>query len=74
LHRAIGQVVEVGCAGIAAADDRFAGQVLYLEWRRDTLLDGYVIPEQDLEFLSAPRPEFPPMLLHDASHSDRAAV
>jgi hypothetical protein len=46
-------MVEVGCAGIAPAHDRFAGQQLYLEWRRDDLFDGYLIPEQDLEFLPA---------------------
>jgi hypothetical protein len=74
LHLAIGQVVEVGCAGIAAPGDRFAGQVLYLEWRHDTLLDGYVIPEQDLEFLTPSRPEVPPLLLQYTSDADRAAV
>jgi hypothetical protein len=54
LHRAIGQLLEVGCAGVAPATDRFAGQALYLEWRRDDLLQGYLIPEQDLEFLPSP--------------------
>ena len=53
LHRAIGQLVEVGCAGIAASNERFAGQRLFLEWRRDELFDGYLIPQQDLEFLPA---------------------
>jgi hypothetical protein len=51
LERAIGQVVEVGYAGIAPAGEMFAGQALYLEWRSDDVLDGYLIPEQDLEFL-----------------------
>lgn len=54
LHRTIGQLVEVGCVGVAPANDRFAGQPLYLEWRRDDLLGGYLIPEQDLEFVPAP--------------------
>ena len=54
LQRAIGQLVEFGCAGVAPAGDRFAGQPLFMEWRRDDLFDGYLIPEQDLEFLPAP--------------------
>jgi hypothetical protein len=55
LHRAIGQLLEVGCAGVALANEKFAGQALYLEWRRDDFFQGYLIPEQDLEFLPAPR-------------------
>jgi len=51
LERAIGQIVEVGYAGIAPRGEMFAGQALYLEWRSDEVLDGYLIPEQDLEFL-----------------------
>jgi hypothetical protein len=51
LERAIGQVIEVGYAGIAAKGEMFAGQALYLEWRSDDILDGFLIPEQDLEFL-----------------------
>ena len=51
LERAIGQIVEVGYAGIAPPGEMFAGQALYLEWRSDDVLDGYLIPEQDLEFL-----------------------
>jgi len=51
LERAIGQIVEVGYAGIAPSGEMFAGQALYLEWRSDDVLDGYLIPEQDLEFL-----------------------
>jgi len=53
LRPAIGQQLEVGCAGVASADEKFAGQALYLEWRRDDLFQGYLIPEQDLEFLPA---------------------
>jgi hypothetical protein len=61
LHRAIGQSVEVGSAGVAPAHDRFAGQPLYLEWRRDDVFGGYLIPEQDLEFLPpGTRPAFSP--------------
>jgi hypothetical protein len=52
LKRAIGQVVEVGYAGIAEQDGPFPGEALYLEWRRDEVLDGFLIPEQDLEFLA----------------------
>jgi len=55
VKRAIGQVVEVGFAGIAASGEIFAGQALYLEWRSDRLLDGFLIPEQDLEFLDRGR-------------------
>jgi hypothetical protein len=51
LTRAIGQVMEVGFAGFASKSDVFAGQAMYLEWRSDDILDGYLIPEQDLEFL-----------------------
>jgi hypothetical protein len=50
LYPAIGQVVEVACAGVAPSDDKFAGQALYMEWRRDDVFGGYLIPEQDLEF------------------------
>ena len=53
LRVAIGQVVEFGCAGVAPIGERFAGQPLYMEWRRDDLFGGYLIPEQDLEFLPA---------------------
>ena len=52
LQRAVGQVVEVGFAGIAKDGEPFAGQALYLEWRRDDILAGFLIPEQDLEFLA----------------------
>jgi len=61
LEPAIGQVVELGFAGVAPAEDIYAGQNLYLEWRRDTLLRGFVIPEQDLQFVEAARPK-PAML------------
>ena len=51
LTRAVGQIIEVGFAGFAPKGEMFAGQALYLEWRSDDILDGYLIPEQDLEFL-----------------------
>jgi hypothetical protein len=51
LERAVGKVVELGFAGIAPKGETFAGQALYLEWRSDDILDGFLIPEQDLEFL-----------------------
>ena len=54
LRAAVGAVVEFGFAGEAGAGERFAGQALYLEWRQDAVLHGFLIPEQDLEFLSAP--------------------
>jgi hypothetical protein len=51
LHGAIGRVIEFGFAGIAPAEEPFGGQELYLEWCRDDVLGGFVIPAQDLEFL-----------------------
>ena len=51
LSRATGRVTEFGFAGIAGPDSPFAGQALYLEWRTDAMLDGFLIPEQDLQFL-----------------------
>src|SRR5438093_11625818 len=54
LHQAIGRIVEFGFAGVAPASDPFAGQPLYLEWCRDDVFDGFMIPEQDLEFLKGP--------------------
>jgi hypothetical protein len=50
LRAAIGCVVEVGFAGVAQSGDPFAGQSLFLEWCRDQVFDGFLIPEQDLEF------------------------
>lgn len=52
LTRAAGRVVEFGFAGIAGPESPFAGQAMYLEWRTDATLDGFLIPEQDLEFLN----------------------
>jgi hypothetical protein len=56
LINAIGREVEVAFAGTAEAGDPFAGQRLYLEWRSDDVLDGFLIPEEDLEFLGSQRP------------------
>ena len=50
LRDAAGKVVEVGFAGMALTGQPFAGQALYLEWRKDDTFDGFLIPEQDLEF------------------------
>lgn len=50
LRGAIGCVVEVGFVGVAQPGDPFAGQGLFLEWCRDQVFDGFLIPEQDLEF------------------------
>jgi hypothetical protein len=52
LKSVAGRVIEFGFAGVGAADGPFAGQAMYLEWRTDATLDGYLIPEQDLEFLN----------------------
>jgi len=52
LTRAAGRVVEFGFAGIAGPESPFAGQAMYLEWRTDATFDGFLIPEQDLEFLT----------------------
>jgi len=51
LQKAVGQVVEVAFAGVAPPDGTFAGQDLYLEWRRDEMFDGFQIPGRDLEFI-----------------------
>lgn len=50
LRAAVGHVVEVGFAGLAKPGEPFAGQGLFLEWCRDQVFDGFLIPEQDLEF------------------------
>ncbi len=52
LKGAVGRVIEFGFAGIADAAAPFAGQRLYLEWRTDEVLDGFLIPEEDLEFVN----------------------
>jgi hypothetical protein len=53
LRQAVGRVVKVAYAGVAQAGDPFTGQALYLEWCSDEVFDGFLIPEQDLEFLGA---------------------
>jgi hypothetical protein len=55
LRNAIGQIAEFGVAGLASTGDPFAGQRLYLEWCRDEFFGGFLIPEQDLEFLDPSR-------------------
>jgi hypothetical protein len=58
LRAALGRVVELGFAGFAPASDPFAGQKLYLEWCTDEVFGGFLIPEQDLEFLKrSPDPQ-----------------
>jgi hypothetical protein len=52
MKAAIGVVVELGYAGTAGPGDRFAGQALFLEWRKDDIFDGYMIPQQDLQFVA----------------------
>jgi len=51
LRAAVDRIVEVGFAGFAPTNDAFAGQKLYLEWCTDDVFGGFLIPEQDLEFL-----------------------
>ena len=51
LRAAVDRIVEVGFAGLAPTNDAFAGQKLYLEWCTDDVFGGFLIPEQDLEFL-----------------------
>ena len=53
LRRAVGRVVKVAFAGVGQPGDPFTGQALYLEWCSDDVFDGFLIPEQDLEFLGA---------------------
>ena len=59
LRDAVDRIVEVGFAGFAPTSDAFAGQKLYLEWCTDEVFGGFLIPEQDLEFLQqAPSRDF----------------
>ena len=51
LQPVIGRVVEVGHAGVAPVGDKFAGQALFLEWRSDAQFCGFLIPEEDLQFV-----------------------
>lgn len=51
LRHAVGRVVKVAYAGVAQPGEAFTGQALYLEWCSDEVFDGFLIPEQDLEFL-----------------------
>jgi hypothetical protein len=51
LRGAVGRIVKVAYAGMGQAGDPFTGQALYLEWTSDEVFDGFLIPEQDLEFL-----------------------
>ena len=53
LLHAVGRVVKVAFAGVAQPGDPFIGQALYLEWSSDEVFDGFLIPEQDLEFLGS---------------------
>ena len=53
LRHAIGCIVKVAFAGVAPPGDPFTGQALYLEWCSDEVFDGFLIPEQDLEFLES---------------------
>jgi hypothetical protein len=76
---AAGTIVELGYAGVAPAGEPFAGQPLYLEWRTDTLLHGFLIPEQDLEFMSSSKNTAADVLSHrllratPGPHSTRTA-
>jgi hypothetical protein len=51
LRAAAGTVVDLVFAGIASPGSRFVGQSLYLECSGRNLLGGFVIPEQDLDFI-----------------------
>ena len=43
LGLAAGSIVELAFAGIAGPGEPFCGQCLYLEWRTDTLLHGFLM-------------------------------
>jgi hypothetical protein len=51
LSRAVGKILELQFAGVAPPDQPYAGQALYRERGRQHLLDGRLIPEQDLHFV-----------------------
>ena len=52
LARATGATIHIHeLAGDEYPDEPFAGQGLFLEWCRDRVFDGFLIPEQDLEFI-----------------------
>lgn len=51
LSHAVGKEVEVQFEGIASADELFAGQALYRERQPQRFEAGWLIPEQDLQFL-----------------------
>ena len=50
LRAAVGQVMEVEFAGIAPPGS-FAGQSFYRECSGQNVLNGVLIPEQDLDFI-----------------------
>ena len=51
LVEAIGRTVDVYFAGVADADERYAGQNLYQERSGGHILQSSWIPEEDLRFL-----------------------
>jgi hypothetical protein len=51
LLEAIGRTVDVYFAGVAAADERYAGQNMYQERSGGHILQSSWIPEEDLRFL-----------------------
>ncbi len=51
LYPAIGQTVELEFAGVARAEERFAGQNLYRERGPGAWLPSSFVPEEDVEFL-----------------------
>ena len=51
LCRAIGKVIHLQLAGVARVDQPYSGQLLYRECAGTSVLAGFWIPEQDLEFV-----------------------
>src|SRR5438552_723143 len=51
LSRAVGKVVELQFEGMASPEESFAGQALYRERGPQQLLGGWLIPEQDVQFI-----------------------
>jgi hypothetical protein len=54
LGDAIGRTVDLDFAGVAASDERYAGQNLYQERGAGRILHGSWIPEEDVRFSSEP--------------------
>ena len=75
LYEAIGQTIDLNFAGVARADERFAGQNLYQERASGHLLQSSWVPEQDVQFLEPDRKALTSLRASVAStHQQRSTV